>query len=179
VIERDAAAAGTTGFRLVPTVGQQLTPVPTTHRSHTKRSPPRQKRPKTYGKTKPGGPAAALLLHVADPAAAARPEGRSSRTALRDLTILGAVTLDARDNRHAGPQRPRQRRRGDILATLVRQMPGAADALDALVESPAAAPRRRSDSATVTWGAMECREHRCEWEVHAVVGAPLRDRNAT
>jgi hypothetical protein len=98
VIEIDAAAAGTTGFRLVPTVGQQLTPVPTTHRSHTKRSPPRQKRPKTYGKTKPGGPAAALLLHVADPAAAARPEGRSSRTALRDLTILGAVTLDARDN---------------------------------------------------------------------------------
>ncbi len=90
----------------------------------------------------PAGPAEALLLHIADPATVARPEGRSSRTALRDLTVLGAITLDERDNLTLAREDlvSDGELSEDILATLVRRMPGLADALDALVENPAAKP---------------------------------------
>jgi hypothetical protein len=86
----------------------------------------------------PAGPAEALLLFLAEPETQPRPDERKFRSALRDLTVLGAVALDARDN--VTLARANLVEDGeiatDVINELVRAMPGATDALDALIAEP-------------------------------------------
>jgi hypothetical protein len=91
----------------------------------------------------PSGPAAQLLLHLADPSNP-RPPQRSFRPALRDLALLNAVELD--DHDHITLTDHALVADGAIDAVALRRrvesMPGLAEAFELLTEEPAASPQR-------------------------------------
>jgi hypothetical protein len=93
------------------------------------------------------GPSIELLLHIADPANQPRPSPRRSQTALRDLSAIGAVALDARDN--VTLSRADLVTDGavsaEVLIELARTAPGVADAFAQLEEQPWLAPHAVGD----------------------------------
>ncbi len=84
------------------------------------------------------GPAIEFLLHIADPANQPRPQARRSQAALRELSAIGAVALDARDNITIarsnlvsdGVVSP------EVLGELARAAPGISEAFAALENEP-------------------------------------------
>jgi hypothetical protein len=84
------------------------------------------------------GPPIELLLHIADPANSPRPMGKRGQAALRDLSAIGAIALDARDN--VALTRTdlvvNGTIRADVLSELTRAAPGIDVAFQALENQP-------------------------------------------
>jgi hypothetical protein len=84
------------------------------------------------------GPSIELLLHLADPANKPRPQARRSQSALRDLSAIGAVALDARDNvtLTRADLVSDGAVSGEVLNELARKAPGVADGFSELEMQP-------------------------------------------
>ncbi|UOY03132.1 nSTAND1 domain-containing NTPase [Blastococcus sp. PRF04-17] len=89
------------------------------------------------------GPALQLLKHLSDPTNVARPSSRSFRPAVRDLSLLGAIELDAGQRIALVDENLVEDGRIDAsrLRMVVEQQPGMREAFQALSEDPGATPR--------------------------------------
>jgi hypothetical protein len=88
------------------------------------------------------GPALELLRHLADPASVQRPAVRRVRAAVRDLSLLGAIELDARQRIVLSDAQLVQDGRVDEeqLRVLAERQKGVLSAFEALRKDPAASP---------------------------------------
>lgn len=87
------------------------------------------------------GSAEELLLHLAD-VTQPRPDGRRFQTAVRDLSLLGAIVLDERDRLQLAQADLVEGGRvsKDALASMVTEMPGCAECFRVLRNGPATSP---------------------------------------
>lgn len=94
------------------------------------------------------GPALQLLKHLADPTNVSRPSANGFRAAVRDLSLLGLIELDARERIALADAQ--LFRGGDIdmahLRAVVESQPGMREAFETLVRDPAATIRELGDS---------------------------------
>lgn len=101
------------------------------------------------------GPALQLLRHLADPTNVSRPSANGFRAAVRDLSLLGLIELDARERIALADAR--LFRGGDIdmahLRAVVESQPGMREAFETLALNPAATIRELGDSHRKLMGA--------------------------